>query len=124
MSEKKIITFKDFAEYLNRLSASHICPVCNCEEWDLHTPENAAVKGADGKIRKHIVPTLPGTPRIESDDAPQNQLFQSPELNILVMTCVNCGYINLFNYQRVQESIEEASKEKAKPESSDGSTTE
>ncbi|MEX6283067.1 hypothetical protein AB6F89_15505 [Providencia hangzhouensis] len=108
MINNNVITFDEFAEYLNKQSGSHLCPICGGEAWDLHTPENAVVTSADGKTKKHIVPTLPGSNRIDSKSPHNNQLLQTPILNLLVMTCSNCGYINLFNYQIVKESIEKS----------------
>lgn len=106
MINNNVITFDEFAKYLNRQSGSHLCPICGGDAWDLHTPENALVTSADGKTKKHIVPTIPGTNRIDGDSPHSNQLLQTPILNILVMTCSKCGYMNLFNYQTVKECIE------------------
>ena len=122
MCDKKIIKFNDFSSYLNRQSGNHVCPICGHDEWDLHTAENAAIKSEDGKNKKYIVPTLPGSPRIDPLDAPLNQLYQSPALNILIMTCNNCAYMNLFNYQKVKEKLEQHSEDKGNTESRNEST--
>lgn len=105
MSDNKIIKFDDFARFLNLQSGSHICPICGSGEWDLHTPEHAMVTSPDGKMKQNIVPTIPGSTRINNNDEPQNKLFQTPVLNLLVMTCNKCGYVNLFNYQKVKNAL-------------------
>jgi len=101
VKEHKLITFEEFAEYLGTLDAEHICPMCNSEAWNLSTPNELS----PGDSGRKMVTTIPGTYFTKSIDEKRQGLYNTKALDVLLMQCSNCGFVNLFNYRTVEENI-------------------
>lgn len=95
------ITFEEFAHYLQSFNSSMTCHICGNENWKLSVPEK---NGDDGDF---ITVTLPGTGMLHRSmkSNSKHSLLQNPFYNILLMTCADCGNINIFNYQDIYNKI-------------------
>lgn len=100
-TEYKLITFNEFAEYLGTLDSDHICPMCSCEAWTLSTPFELSPDDSE----KKMVPTIPGTFFHKSPTEKRKDLYSTTALDLLLMQCQNCGYMNFFNYRKVELNI-------------------
>lgn len=103
MTNTKIISFDDFAAYLNTLEGEHNCPMCQSEAWQLFTPKEVSNTEDPEKM---IVPTIPGSFLNPTSGENRKSLMKSPSLNVLVMQCQNCGFMNFFNYKKVTDNID------------------
>lgn len=98
----KIITFEEFAKYLSTLEGEQDCPVCHNETWELVTPNE--LSNSDDSDKK-IVPTIPGTYMVAASGENRKVFMRSASLNLLIMQCKNCGFMNFFNYRKVEQNI-------------------
>lgn len=123
MSNKnfKLITFEEFAEYLNSLPGDHTCPLCCEESWMLYTP-NELTPG-DDEDREIMVPTIPGAPFKKNLDEKGGGLYKTPALDVLIMQCQNCGFINFLNYRKVEQNLVDKNYIKANDDKADGDET-
>ena len=78
--EFKLITFEEFAQYLNSLAGEHTCPICCEEAWTLYTPneltpgddENRPREGANKQVISSQADSLIKISRIWADFFPAN----------------------------------------------------
>ncbi|EPM4183926.1 hypothetical protein PGO63_09465 [Klebsiella aerogenes] len=93
MSEKNVVEFQDFVDFLNTFDAKHhICPFCKSSKWTLITGDKQNV---DGKV-VGVSLFLP----LGTTNEPPSGLV-SGGVNMLMMTCNECGYTNLFDHSFV-----------------------
>ncbi|MDR7875797.1 hypothetical protein, partial [Yersinia mollaretii] len=104
MPDSKISTieFKNFEEYLRNLNGPHDCPICNKAFWTLTTTQTIPDEKGDGE--RKVVPTIPGGAS-SKEDRRSGKLLYTRSMNILIMQCKNCGYMNFFNYNTVLKNI-------------------
>ena len=121
IKEFKLITFEEFAEYLNSLAGDHTCPICCEESWTLYTP-NELTPGED-ENRARMVPTIPGSAFRKSIDEKSSALYKTPALDVLIMQCENCGFINFFNYRKVEQNLVDKKFVKVNHSKADGDET-
>ncbi|WGL95986.1 hypothetical protein [Arsenophonus nasoniae] len=103
------ITFEEFSHYLLTINKTPKCLICDNNKWDLLTYDT--YKNPLTKDEMNVVATLPATSGILSSDN-FTQFFQNSSYNLLVMSCNNCGYTNLFNYEFVYNKIRKIKKDK------------
>lgn len=107
MDNKKsdLLDFNAFGEYLNTLSGDHICPICHTDEWTLYTPHELTKDVKNDKVYK-VTPSIPLVSYSKDNDKKKTTLINSEILDVLMMQCSNCGYINLFSHRKVSKNIE------------------
>ncbi|CAM3360781.1 hypothetical protein SB6411_00254 [Klebsiella spallanzanii] len=113
--KSKLIDFKEFGHYLNSLVGDHVCPICNTDEWTLYTPDELTKDAENAKVYK-VIPSLPLVSYSEDNDKKKTSMVSSEALDILIMQCSNCGYINLFSHRKVSKNIETGDYKKLKSE--------
>ncbi|QHJ79261.1 MAG: hypothetical protein [Bacteriophage sp.] len=113
MNDKKpnLATFKQFADYLNTLSGEHICPMCGEESWTLFTPQEST----NDDVTETLTPSIPIAAYKNNSDKMKTDIFGSKMFDLLIMQCQNCGYMNLFGYEKVSKNIKTGDYKKAKP---------
>ncbi|NUU68466.1 hypothetical protein HQN64_20485 [Enterobacteriaceae bacterium BIT-l23] len=99
--EPKLISFDEFAEYLNGLKGEHICPMCEEEKWTLYTPKELE----DQSNNRRMQPTIPFATYSSKDGKEKGNLLGGSVLDVLIMECQNCGYMNFFSYAKVLKNI-------------------
>lgn len=95
------VKFNEFVDYLNSLKGEHICPMCMEEQWKLFTPDQI---NHDDDPEKTIIATIPGA-FVKINKEKSSTLYRSPGLDVLLMECQNCGYINFFNHKKVSKNL-------------------
>ncbi|HCA0861292.1 TPA: hypothetical protein MNI86_005441 [Klebsiella pneumoniae] len=104
MSERKLVEFQDFVEFLNSFDEkSHVCPFCKSSKWTLRT---AAKKNVDNED-VGVTLFLP----LGTTSVPPSGLV-SGGINFLVMSCNQCGYTNLFDHSFVLQRLNRVSQDK------------
>lgn len=119
MTSKKtnLLNFKTFGEYLNTLAGDHICPICCKDEWTLYTPHELT-KDVENDNVNRVIPSIPLVSYAKEQDKKKAIMVNSGVLDVLMMQCSNCGYINLFSHRKVSKNIETGDYQKLKSEES------
>ncbi|CNJ37230.1 Uncharacterised protein [Yersinia rohdei] len=102
-NNEKVVDFDSFASYLQTLDGDQVCPACNQEKWTLFTPMKVPATPDDDRL---VIPTLPGSILNTENAKSTGGLFRGASFDVLVMQCVNCGFVNLFNYLKVKDNID------------------
>ncbi|WP_155731561.1 hypothetical protein [Pluralibacter gergoviae] len=102
MSEKNIIEFNDFVRFLGSFGDKrHECPFCHSSKWTLTAGVKQVVDDKNGGVTS-LIP-------LGTTSEPPSGLI-SGGLNVLIMSCNECGYINLFDHHIVLKRLNKLSK--------------
>ncbi|WP_142815336.1 hypothetical protein [Serratia liquefaciens] len=98
MEDKQHVNFDDFVEFLSTLNdGKHTCPFCKGLRWTLSASVDVHVDGKQVKVTSFLPLGTTG----EGKSA-----LVTGGMNIISMSCNDCGYINLFDYHVVAKKLE------------------
>ncbi|HGY2544006.1 MULTISPECIES: hypothetical protein [Citrobacter] len=98
MSDKKVVRFDDFVEFLEGFdSQSNVCPFCKTSKWTLSAVTEEIVNKSPTNLASLIpAATIGGLP----------SALTVGGLSVLLMVCNECGFTHIFDHDKVLNRLE------------------